>query len=269
MLEDFLADLARLPVSELTAVRDVLHSATYCLHLSRLRPAPLPVATVRSLEVMRLGDLRRWLAGRSICLVAGLDEPAAGAGLAARLDGYDLVARFGFDSPEGTGHRTDLMVLGHDQRTGWTQPAQLRLVLADDPGDWVRALRRNLVPGAQRGVVDRIPGRAGSPAHADGPAGFGSGSGSGSGSASSGSAGSGSGSTGSGSVGSGSVGSGSAGNAVELARLLDQLDVNPVIDLIGFTGLLTAGPDGTLSEADQNWLRPRIQRSDDDLVGLR
>ena len=46
-----------------------------CLRTSLLHPPPLPVGTVRSVAVLRLGDLRGWLAGRTICLVA---EPGAG-----------------------------------------------------------------------------------------------------------------------------------------------------------------------------------------------
>jgi hypothetical protein len=234
-LEDFLADLTRLPVVELASVCDVLHTVVHCLRTSQLRPAPLPSSTVRSLEVLRLGDLRGWLAGRSICLVAEPDRLAASGGASAplgkRIDAYDLVARFasGPLDPANTGTRTDLMVIRHDQRTNWAQPTDLRLVLAERPSDWVRSVRRNLVPGAQRGLFDqalRHPARLSALVGPDPrPA--------------------------------------RPTNAFQLLRLLDHLDVNPTIDLIGF------GPGDPFDGAEQDWLGPRGHRVDDQLVSLR
>jgi hypothetical protein len=235
-LEDFLGELTRLPVSQLSGVRDVLQAVVHCLRISQLRPPPLSVDVVRSLDVLRLGDVRGWLAGRSICLVAEPDRLAAsqtatGTGLGARIDEYDLVARFGSGppSPEHAGTRTDLMVLRHDQRTGWDEPTDLRLILAEDPRDWVRAVRQNLVPGAQRGLFDKALRR---PAHHDAlvdddhrpvrPT-----------------------------------------NAFQLLRLLDHLDVNPTIDLIGF------GPGDPFTDVEQDWLRPRVRRADEQRVCLR
>ena len=232
VLEDFLAELTRLPVAELASVRDVLHRTVHCLRTSQVRPAPLPAAVVRSLEIVRLGDLRRWLAGRSICLVADPDRLGeASARLGSRIDGYDLVARFasGPLDPVHSGRRTDLMVIRHDQRTSWAQPTDLRLVLAERPKDWVRSVRRNLVPGAQRGLFDqtlrhpaRLTGLVGPEPRPARPS-----------------------------------------NAFQLLRLLDHLDVNPVIDLIGF------GPGEVFHGPEQEWLRPRGRRIDDHLVSLR
>jgi hypothetical protein len=237
-LEDFLGELTRLPISQLAGVRDVLQAAVHCLRISQLRPPPLSAETVRSLDILRLGDVRGWLAGRSICLVADRDQLAAaqavaGAvpGLGARIDEYDLVARFGSGSPdpEDGGTRTDLMVIRHDQQTGWDEPTQLRLILAEDPRDWVRAVRHNLVPGAQRGLFDKALRR---PAHHDAlvdddhrPA--------------------------------------RPTNAFQLLRLLDHLDVNPTIDLIGF------GPGDPFTDVEQDWLRTRVRRVDEQRVSLR
>jgi hypothetical protein len=233
-LEEFLADLTRLPIAELAEVRDVLHGVVHCLRTSQLTPPPLPIGTVRSLEVIRIGDLRGWLAGRSICLVADSDRMTAagtaGHRLGRRIDEYDLVARFGSAplDPAAGGTRTDLLVQRHDQRAGWAQPTDLRLVLAEDQQEWVDSVRRNLVPGAQRGLFDKTLRR---PAHEVAV-----------------------------------VGSDKRperpSSAFQLLRLLDHLDVNPTIDLIGF------GPE-PFRDAEQEWLRPRVQRADEQLVSLR
>jgi hypothetical protein len=121
------------------------------------------------------------------------------------------------------------MVIRHDQADGWDQPTDLRLVLAEDPHDWVRAVRRNLVPGAQRGLFDKSLRR---PAHQ--PALIGA-----------------------------DHRPNRPTNAFQLLRLLDHLDVNSAIDLIGF------GPGDPFSDLEQDWLRPRIRRSDEHLVSLR
>jgi hypothetical protein len=172
------------------------------------------------------------LAGRRICLVADRNRRAAAGitGLGARIDDYDLVARFG-SSPltaADDGSRTDLMVIRHDQRGAWDQPADLRMVLAADPRDWVQSIRRNLVPGAQRGLFDKalrrpaqLPAIVGAGRCPDRPT-----------------------------------------NAFQLLRLLDHLDVSPAIDLIGF------GPD-PFTELERDWLRPRVRRADEHLVSLR
>jgi hypothetical protein len=235
VLEEFLADLTRLPVSELTAVRDVLHTVVHCLRTSRLQPPPLPAEAAGALAVLRLGDLRSWLAGRSICLVADPDRMAASGaadlGLGARIDGYDLVARFAAGPLDATneGTRTDVMVLRSDQASGWDQPADLRLVLAEDADDWVRSVRRNLVPGAQRGLFDktlRRPARqpliTGANPRPERPT-----------------------------------------AVFELLCLLEHLDVSPTIDLIGF------GPGEVFADVEQDWLRPRIRSADEHLVSLR
>lgn len=234
-LEEFLADLTRLPMPELTEVRDVLQAVVHCLRTSQLRPPPLPIAAVRSVTILRLGDLRGWLAGRSICLVADPDRMASSGtaelGLGSKIDGYDLVARFssGKLDPENHGSRTDLMVIRHDQRTGWDQPADLRLVLAEDPLDWVQSVRRNLVVGAQRGLLDKTLRR---PAHERSLVGT-------------------------------DHRPNRPTNAFQLLRLLDHLDVNPTIDLIGF------GPTDPLIDVEQDWLSPRVRRADEHLVSLR
>lgn len=236
-LEEFLADLGRMPVAELATVREVLQAVGHCLRTSQLRPPPLPADTVRALDLFRIGDLRQWLSGRTICLVADPDPGAAPAGLGARIDGYDLVARFtaGPLDPEHTGSRTDLMVIRHDQQAGWDQPADLRLVLAEDSRDWVQSVRRNLVAGAQRGLADKELRRPARQASIAGPA----------------------------PAGPAPADPAEPSNAFQLLRLLDHLDVNPAIDLIGF------GPGDPFTGSEQDWVRSRAHRVDEHLLSLR
>lgn len=258
-LAGLVRSLTGLRVAELGPWRDLLQAAIACLRTSGLQPPPLPRDTAPALAVLRLGDLRSWLAGRSICLIgdgadradgggspaddanrrddgAGLLGEDAEGGDAARLDrpgrweaDYDLVARFGSARPgPSTGGRTDLMVVRHDRAAGWDQPADLRLVLADDARDWEEAVRRHLVAGAQRGLLDKSLRR---PAHQNR---F---------------------------VGTDRT-PGRATSAFHLIRLLDHLDVNPVIDLIGFRR-------DAFSEAERAWLRRRVRRVDAARIGLR
>ena len=121
------------------------------------------------------------------------------------------------------GGRTDLMVVRHDQGTAWDQPADLRMVLAEDPRGLVRSVRRNLVPGAQRGLFDKALRQ---PAHS--PAIVGA-----------------------------EPGPDRPTNAYQLLRLLDHLDVNPTIDLIGF------GTGDPLTGLERDSLGPRVRRADE------
>jgi hypothetical protein len=244
VLEEFVSDLTQMPVPALVELRDVLHSAVRCTRTAALRPGPMPPADVQQLIVLRIGDLRGWLAGRSICLVAndkvcdgtttdgtttdGRRRAADGEG-GVGIDSYDLVARFApfRIDPVSTGSRTDLLIIGHDQPTGWDQPTDVRLVLAEDPRDWVQSIRRNLVPGAQRALLDKTLRRpARQPAFV------------------------------------GDDTSPSPSNAFHLVRLLDQLDVSPSIDLIGFAL-------DRFAEDEREWLRSHAHRVSERRISLR
>jgi hypothetical protein len=231
VLEEFVTDLTQLPIPELLEIQDVVHAAVRCHRTAALHPGPMPATEVRQLIVLRLGDLRGWLAGKAICLVADSDrltddEPGT------RIDSYDLVARFGPVQivPAITGRRTDLLVMGHDQPGGWDQPTDLRCVLADDPRDWVQSIRRNLVPGAQRALLDktlRRPARQPSIVGvnlAPEPA--------------------------------------EPSNAFQLIRLLDHLDVSPLIDLIGFSL-------ERFADDEREWLASRVRRVNEQRISLR
>jgi len=237
ILEDFITDLTRLPMPDLIAATDVLHAAIRCRRTGALHPGPLPAADLRKFTVLRLNDVRSWLAGRTICLVADVGR-LGGEPAGAQIDSYDLVARFApFRlEPAITGSRTDLLVSSHDDKTSWRQPTDLRMVLAEDPRDWLRSVRRNLVPGAQRGLLDKALRR---PAHQS-------------------------------ALLSDDVRPGRPTGVFQLLRLLDHLDVNPRIDLIGFTlEEPAAGPAGAFLGLERDWLRTRAHQVDQQRISLR
>ncbi|MFI6119916.1 hypothetical protein ACIBCU_08685 [Streptomyces sp. NPDC051064] len=108
------------------------------------------------------GALRRTVAGRSVCLVAGAarvadEERDPGSPLAELIGGYDLVVRC--DTLPAAAPRTDLHAVtlrGDTPWTGpaWDRPAGTRLVFGDPLSQWRRSLRARLVAGAQEQVGD-------------------------------------------------------------------------------------------------------------------
>ncbi|MEU6344797.1 hypothetical protein ABZ883_28035 [Streptomyces sp. NPDC046977] len=173
--------------------------------------------------------LRRLVAGRTVCVVAGAKEVAA-SGLGAGIDGYDLVVRC--DGlrlrAEGTGSRTDLHAVTLRGDAPWDAPAWqdrtgIRLVYGDSPGDWRRASRQRLVPGAQEHFGDVSLRRPlGDPALL-GESGWG----------------------------------GETTTAFTTIRLLDFLDVSPRLDLIGL------GLPGQLRPKEKEWVTAHATNVDD------
>jgi hypothetical protein len=231
VLEEFVTDLTQLPIPELAEIQDVVHAAVRCSRTAALEPGPMPPDEARQLVVLRLGDLRGRLADKTICLVAD-SQLLAGGDDGPRIDSYDLVARFAPFRivPAVTGCRTDLLVIGHDQPSGWDQPTDLRCVLAEDPSDWLRSIRRNLVPGMQSAVLDktlRQPARQPTIVGVDQ-----------------------------------AREPGEASPAFQLLRLLDHLDVSPLIDLIGFRL-------ERFADDERDWLASRVRRVDEQRISLR
>lgn len=180
-----LRELVGLPTAELNhpAVQDLLHHLTYWNRHARLKPAPLPEDDARGLRVLRLNDLRHRLSGARLCLIAPDSNRLHGLGLGDQIDAYDLVVRFAptgtnpdLDTNSGTstgtgagpdaartptgdpddlGTRTDLQVIRHDADTGWETDAEIRMILADQPEEWVTAVRSHLVPGWRGAITER------------------------------------------------------------------------------------------------------------------
>lgn len=152
--------LAGLPVDELSrpATQDVLYQASRWKRHVEVTPPPLDEDTARGLSVLRLNDLRQRLSGSRLALITDAHYRLRGTGLGERVDGYDVVVRLGAirTGPQDGGARTDLQVIRHDAVNGWDTEAWLRMILADDPRDWVTAVRSRLVPGRQHAVAEKV-----------------------------------------------------------------------------------------------------------------
>ncbi|MFJ6849510.1 hypothetical protein ACIQM3_03060 [Streptomyces sp. NPDC091271] len=182
-------------------------------------------------EPAGVGALRRLIAGRSVCLVAGVariadEEKAHGSPLGKLIHGYDLVVRC--DTLPAAAPRTDLHAVTLRGDTPWTGPAWdrragTRLVFGDSLSQWRRSLRARLVAGAQDHIGDatlRHP--------LDDPALLGE-----------------------------DVWGPRTGTAFTVLRLLDFLDAADRLDLIGF------GLPGQLSPREREWVTARATHEDE------
>ncbi|MBT0771059.1 hypothetical protein KIH74_19120 [Kineosporia sp. J2-2] len=153
------AAMTRMPVTDLTSplTQDVLHLAVRWRREVALVPPPLDEDPARDLTVLRLNDLRQRLTGSRVCLVSPHTPRLHGSGLGGRVEDYDVVVRFGppRNTARDAGTRTDLQVIRHDAIDGWNAQAWLRMILADEPRDWVTAVRGRLVPGRQHAVAEK------------------------------------------------------------------------------------------------------------------
>ncbi|MCI0387139.1 hypothetical protein, partial [Streptomyces sp. CNQ085] len=220
------------------AVRDLAALyAAYCRLDGRDRmPAPLLGGGGKGEgggdgEPLAVGDLRNAVAGRTVCLVANTPR-LAGHVPDAEVDAYDLVVRcdaFPLDAP-GMGERTDIHALSHRTTARLDHRVGIRMVFGDPADEWLRAVRR-LVPGAQRRVGDaslRHP--VTDPAL----------------------------------IGESATDPGPT-TAFTVLRLLDFLEVCPVVDLIGFD---PPGP-GRLHPAERAWVEARAEDSTPTRISLR
>ncbi|GAB3262924.1 hypothetical protein [Kineosporia babensis] len=240
--------LAALPVAELARpdLQDVLHGAVRWRRHARLKPAPLTEDNARELLVLRLNDLRQRLAGSKVCLVTPLRHRLLDAGLGERVDEYDVVVRFGPSGnvPADAGSRTDLQVIQHDAIDGWDVQAWLRLILADDPRDWVTGLRTRLVPGKQHAVAEKVLRRplrhpvAAAPQPGETAALIAD-------------------------ADPSEPATDEVSDAYQLIRLLDLLAVCERVDLVGFH------PEEDFGAAERSWLNPRLERLDEHAIGVR
>ncbi|NED79294.1 hypothetical protein G3I76_04185 [Streptomyces sp. SID11233] len=121
---------------------------------SRMR-GPVADPTFGGVEWITLGEFRNHIAGKSICLIANSQRVGTGS-LGAEIDAYDLVVRFNSYriDPAATGSRTDIHASIHKHGFNWDQRVDIRLVFGGLAGDWKHSLRTRLVPGAQRYLGD-------------------------------------------------------------------------------------------------------------------
>ncbi|MEU4921196.1 tetratricopeptide repeat protein [Streptomyces parvus] len=190
-------------------------------------------------EPIGVPGLRRFLAGRTVCLVADTphtaeQEQRPGSSLAALIEGYDLVVRCDGVRHAAPTARTDLHAVtlrGDSPWKGprWDRRATARLVFGDPLPHWRLALRNRLVPGAQDRIGDATlrrplhdPALLAEAADADGP----------------------------------------ASTAYTVLRLLDFLGTPARVDLIGFEG------PAALPPREREWIGARTGTTDDTAVRI-
>ncbi|NUV66630.1 MULTISPECIES: tetratricopeptide repeat protein [unclassified Streptomyces] len=190
-------------------------------------------------EPIGVPGLRRYLAGRTVCLVADTphtaeQEQRSGSSLAALIEGYDLVVRCDAVRHAAPTARTDLHAVtlrGDSPWKGprWDRRATARLVFGDPLPHWRLALRSRLVPGAQDRIGDATlrrplhdPALLAEAADADGP----------------------------------------ASTTYTVLRLLDFLGTPARVDLIGFEG------PAALPPREREWIGARTGRTDDTAVRI-
>ncbi|MFC0553978.1 glycosyltransferase family 29 protein [Planotetraspora thailandica] len=107
-------------------------------------------------EPIGVSDFRNLVAGKTICLVAN-SQGAGNSTMGSEIDSYDLVVRFNSYqiNPSATGKRTDIHATIHKHGFNWAEKVETRLVFGGNNGLWQQSMRRRLVPGAQRYVNDR------------------------------------------------------------------------------------------------------------------
>ncbi|TDC13503.1 hypothetical protein E1265_27875 [Streptomyces sp. 8K308] len=129
--------------------------ARYAEYRALRERGPLPDPLLGGTRVVTLGDFRNLVAGRTICLVANSQLVGSGR-MGAEIDSYDLVVRFNSFriDPRATGERTDIHATIHKHGFNWDRRVDIRLVFGGVDDTWRRSMRQRLVPGAQSYVND-------------------------------------------------------------------------------------------------------------------
>ncbi|OCC09480.1 hypothetical protein [Streptomyces sp. PTY087I2] len=159
-------ELVRLRTTERGAADPAVRrlAALYAEHRRLADRDPMDDPLLGGAEPIGVPGLRRFLAGRTVCLVADTphtaeQEQRPGSSLAALIEGYDLVVRCDAVRHAAPTARTDLHAVTLRGTTPWKGPrwdrrATARLVFGDPLPHWRLALRGRLVPGAQDRVGD-------------------------------------------------------------------------------------------------------------------
>ncbi|WP_097987013.1 tetratricopeptide repeat protein [Streptomyces sp. f150] len=235
-------ELVRLRTAERGAADPAVRrlAALYAEHRRLADRDPMADPLLGGAEPIGVPGLRRFLAGRTVCLVADTphtaeQEQRPGSSLAALIGGYDLVVRCDAVRHAAPTARTDLHAVtlrGDSPWKGprWDRRATARLVFGDPLPHWRLALRSRLVPGAQDRIGDATLRRplhdpallAEAAADADEP----------------------------------------ASTAFTVLRLLDFLGTPARVDLIGFEG------PAALPPREREWIGARTGRTDDTAVRI-
>ncbi|MET8843239.1 tetratricopeptide repeat protein [Streptomyces rubiginosohelvolus] len=235
-------ELVRLRTAERGAADPAVRrlAALYAEHRRLSDRDPLADPLLGGAEPVGVPGLRRFLAGRTVCLVADTphtaeQEQRPGSSLAALIEGYDLVVRCDAVGHAASTARTDLHAVtlrGDSPWKGprWDRRTTTRLVFGDPLPHWRLALRSRLVPGAQDRIGDATLRRplhdpallAEAAAGADEP----------------------------------------ASTAFTVLRLLDFLGTPARVDLIGFEG------PAALPPREREWIGARTGTTDDTAVRI-
>ncbi|MFD4589747.1 hypothetical protein [Streptomyces rubiginosohelvolus] len=235
-------ELVRLRTAERGAADPAVRrlAALYAEHRRLADRDPMADPLLGGAEPIGVPGLRRFLAGRTVCLVADTphtaeQEQRPGSSLAALIGGYNLVVRCDAVRHAAPTARTDLHAVtlrGDSPWKGarWDRRATARLVFGDPLPHWRLALRSRLVPGAQDRIGDATLRRplhdpallAEAAADADQP----------------------------------------ASTAFTVLRLLDFLGTPARVDLIGFEG------PAALPPREREWIGARTGRTDDTAVRI-
>ncbi|MET8882344.1 tetratricopeptide repeat protein [Streptomyces rubiginosohelvolus] len=235
-------ELVRLRTAERGAADPAVRrlAALYAEHRRLSDRDPLADPLLGGAEPIGVPGLRRFLAGRTVCLVADTphtaeQEQRPGSSPAAFIEGYDLVVRCDAVRHAAPTARTDLHAVtlrGDSPWKGprWDRRATTRLVFGDPLPHWRLALRSRLVPGAQDRVGDATLRR---PLHD--PALLGE---------------------------AAADAEGPASTAYTVLRLLDFLGTPARVDLIGFEG------PAALPPREREWIVARAGATDDTAVRI-
>ncbi len=118
----------------------------------------LPQVTREAANVVRPMDaagLRRYLSGKSVCLVAN-SQRVAESRSGELIDSYDVVARFNsfkIDAPN-TGSKTSLHATIHMHNFNWSVPVDVRLVFSGNLNAWRASVNKYLDSDAQGFIGD-------------------------------------------------------------------------------------------------------------------
>lgn len=199
------------------------------------------------IETVGVPSFRNYLQGKSVCLIAN-SPTVAHSGLGELIDQYDVVIRFNsfVIDPIHTGAKTSVHVTIHMHDFNWDVPVDVRIVLSGKKELWIESLKERLRPGKQRYTGDnslRWPGpELGLVSEA--------------------------------------YASGKPTAGFNTMTLLDHLDVNPVIDLIGFdfyeSGIYRVDgaekvplSDVHKPDAERRWVESRATARSEHVISLR
>ncbi|WP_062210106.1 glycosyltransferase family 29 protein [Demequina oxidasica] len=176
--------------------------ATRTVAMDRLgATVKLPPDAVTEFDTIDVAGLANRLRGRSVAVIAN-SQAIAKSGLGSVIDSYDEVIRFNsfIIDPGNTGSKTTIHAMIHMHDFNWDVPVDVRIVFGGNPVAWRTSLVKHLRPQAQSYLGDeslRWPVRSKEVVADDSHIGV-------------------------------------PTSGFNMLRLLDFLDVSPVIDLVGF-----------------------------------